>query len=133
MRVVLDTTVIVAAFAARGLSAEVFEVCLADHSIVLSEHILSEEAEKLIDKICLPQNIVQEIIDYPKEQAEIVNPEKIKESIYMDKDDIPIIGTALSGNTRFVITGDKDLLVLKKYKDKDIEIVTPRELWSRLK
>lgn len=133
MRVVLDTTVIVAAFAARGLSAEVFEVCLADHSIVLSEHILSEEAEKLIDKICLPQKIVQEIIDYPKEQAEIVNPEKIKESICMDKDDIPIIGTALSGNTRFVITGDKDLLVLKKYTDKDIEIVTPRELWSRLK
>ncbi|MCI2426382.1 PIN domain-containing protein [Candidatus Acetothermia bacterium] len=62
MRVVLDTNVIVAAFAARGLCAEVFEVCLTDHGIVLSEHILSEVAEKLIDKICLPPNIVQEII-----------------------------------------------------------------------
>jgi putative PIN family toxin of toxin-antitoxin system len=131
MRVVLDTSVIVAAFAARGLCAEVFEVCLADHSIVLSEHILSEVAEKLIDKICLPLNIVQEIIDYLREQVEIVNPEKIKESICRDKDDIPIIGTALSGNARFVITGDEDLLVLKKYKD--VEIVTPREFWSQLK
>jgi putative PIN family toxin of toxin-antitoxin system len=109
MIVVLDTNVIVAAFAARGLCAEVFEVCLTDHSIVLSEHILSEVAEKLIDKIRLPQNFVQEIINYLREQAEIVNPEEIKESICRDKDDIPIIGTALSGNVRLVITGDEDL------------------------
>lgn len=128
MRVVLDTNVIIAAFAARGLCAEVFEVCLTDHSIILSEHILSEVSEKLIDKIRLPQNFVQEIIDYLREQAEIVNPEEIKESICRDKDDIPIIGTALSGNVRFVITGDEDLLILKKYKD--IEIVTPRKFWG---
>ncbi|MFQ5721690.1 MAG: putative toxin-antitoxin system toxin component, PIN family [Candidatus Aminicenantales bacterium] len=131
MRVVLDTNVIVAAFAARGLCAEVFEVCLTGQRLVLSGYILSEVAEKLIDKISLLQNIVQEIIDFLKEQAEIVSPKKLDESICRDKKDIPIIGTALSGKARFVITGDEDLLILKKHKD--VDIITPRDFWSRLK
>jgi predicted nucleic acid-binding protein len=42
MRIVLDTNVIVAAFAARGLCADVFEVCLENHTIIISEFILSE-------------------------------------------------------------------------------------------
>ena len=54
MRVVLDTNVIIAAFATRGLSADVFELCLSDHTVIISEHILSEAHEKLIDKIAYP-------------------------------------------------------------------------------
>jgi uncharacterized protein len=129
--VVLDTNVIVAAFAARGLCAEVFEACLTDHSIIISEHILSEIKEKLIHKIYLPHSIVQDIMNYLREQAEIFTPEKIDESICRDKDDANIIGTALSGDAVFIITGDDDLLILTKCKD--VEIVTPREFWERLK
>jgi uncharacterized protein len=128
--VVLDTNVIVAAFAARGLCAEVFEACLTGHGIIINEHILSEIKDKLIHKIYLPHSIVQDIINYLREQAEIVTPEKINESICRDKDDANIIGTALSGDAVFIITGDYDLLILKKYKD--IEIVTPREFWESL-
>jgi len=131
MRVVLDTNVIVAAFAARGLCAGVLEACPTDHVIVISEYILSEIKEKLISKICLPQSIVQEIINYLRDEAEIFTPENINESVCRDKDDANIIGTAISGNAEFIITGDDDLLILKKYKD--IEIVTPREFWERLK
>jgi len=131
MKVVLDTNVIVSAFATRGLCADVFEVCLMSHAIVLSEYILSEVKEKLIDKINLPKNTVQEIIDYLREQAQIVNPKNIREPICKDKSDIPIIGTALSGNARFIITGDDDLLILKRYKD--VEILTLREFWNRLR
>ncbi|MBI4824143.1 MAG: putative toxin-antitoxin system toxin component, PIN family [Nitrospirae bacterium] len=131
MRVVLDTNVIISAFATRGLSAEVFEVCLTDHNIVISEHILSEVKEKLISKIRLPQGIVQDVIAYLREQAEICSPEEINSPLLRDKDDADIIGTALSGNVRFIITGDKDLLILKKYKG--IKIITPREFWNYLR
>lgn len=131
MRVVLDTNVIVAALAARGLCSEIFEICLTDHTIVTSEHILSEIKEKLVDKIRLPQRITQDIVNYLRNQAEVVVPEELNESICRDKDDLGIIGTALSGNARFIITGDEDLLILKKYKD--IEMVTPREFWERLR
>jgi putative PIN family toxin of toxin-antitoxin system len=87
MKVVLDTNVIVAAFATRGLCAEIFEVCLLDRIIVLSDFILSEVKEKLSNKIHLPHGIVHEIIDYLKGQAEIVNPEEVKVSACKDKDD----------------------------------------------
>jgi len=131
MRVVLDTTVIVAAFAARGLCAEVFEVCVSGHSIVLSEHILSETQDKLIKKVKLPKKAALAIIDYLRGIAEIVIPVLLDKSICRDKDDVIIIGTAISGLANFIITGDEDLLILKTYKD--VKIVTPRQFWSSLR
>jgi putative PIN family toxin of toxin-antitoxin system len=130
MRVVLDTNVIVAAFATKGLCSDIFEICLLDHSIIISEYILLEVKEKLIEKIHLTQSSVNDIVSYLRNQAEVVMPEELHESVCRDKDDINIIGTALSGNARFIITGDEDLLSLKKYKN--VEILTPREFWSKL-
>ena len=130
MRVVLDTNVIVAAFATKGLCSDIFEICLLDHSIIISEYIFLEVKEKLIEKIHLTQSSVNDIVSYLRNQAEVVMPEELHESVCRDKDDINIIGTALSGNARFIITGDEDLLSLKKYKN--VEILTPREFWSKL-
>jgi predicted nucleic acid-binding protein len=42
VKVVLDTNVLLAAFAARGLCEAVFEACPASHEIILSDHILGE-------------------------------------------------------------------------------------------
>jgi predicted nucleic acid-binding protein len=42
VKVVLDTNVLVAAFASHGLCEEVFEVCLTSHQIFVSKHILAE-------------------------------------------------------------------------------------------
>lgn len=131
MRVVLDTNVIVAAFATRGLCAEIFEVCLTGHSIIISEHILSEIQKTLIEKIHLPKGIVQNITGYLKNIAELFEPEQIDKSVCRDKNDNKIIGTAVSGNADFIITGDNDLLVLKKYRG--IAIIIPREFWTFLK
>ena len=131
MRVVLDSNVIIAAFAARGLCSEVFEVCLSGHSIVISEHILSEVKTSLTKKVRLPKSLVKDIIGYLRDETERVKPRELADSPCRDKDDNIIIGTALSGNAEFIITGDEDLLVLKNYKL--IDIVTPREFWSRLK
>jgi putative PIN family toxin of toxin-antitoxin system len=86
--------------------------------------------EKLIQKIRLPQAIVQNIITYLRDTSEIVQPEPINELVCRDKDDNFIIGTALGGKVKLIITGDKDLLSLEKYKG--IKIVTPREFWNLL-
>jgi len=40
MRVLLDTNVILAAFASRGLANAVFELCLEKHEIIISEYTL---------------------------------------------------------------------------------------------
>ncbi|MBI3755416.1 MAG: putative toxin-antitoxin system toxin component, PIN family [Deltaproteobacteria bacterium] len=131
MRVVLDTNVIIAAFAARGLCAEIFEVCLAEDAVIISEHILTEVQEKLVEKIHLPKDTVQSIIKYLRDTAELFEPEKVDKSACRDKDDIKIIGTALSGNAEFIITGDDDLLTLKEHEG--VKIITPRQYWDFLR
>ena len=111
-----------------------FEVCLSGHTVILSEHILSEMRRALDEalmKIKLPSDTVEAIIGYLKDTAEIVVPETLDSSICRDKSDIAIIGTAVRGNAGFIISGDEDLLSLKKYRG--IKIVNPREYWNILK
>lgn len=131
MKVVLDTNVIVAAFAARGLCAEILEVCLENHSIVISEHIVSEVKKNLVKKIRLPKKIARSIADYLRDVPEIVKPEPIDIPACRDKNDVAIIGTALQGNAEIIITGDDDLLILKTYQK--VKIMTPRGFWGFLK
>lgn len=131
MRVVLDTNVLIAAFAARGLCTEVFEVCLAGHTVVISEYILSETRENLTRKLLLPTRTVQEIIAYLRDIAEVVEPNALDAPVCRDKSDDPVIGTALSGEATFIITGDRDLLTLKEYRG--IKMVTPRDFWNNMK
>ncbi len=131
MRVVLDTNVIIAAFAARGLCAEIFEVCLAEDVVIISEHILTEVQNKLVEKIRLPKDTVQNIAKYLRDTAELFEPEKVDKAVCRDKDDIKVIGTALSGNAEFIITGDDDLLLLKEYKG--VKMITPRQYWDFLR
>jgi putative PIN family toxin of toxin-antitoxin system len=47
------------------------------------------------------------------------------EEISRDKDDDKILQCGLEGNVDFIITGDKDLLVLKEYKN--IKIIKPKD------
>ena len=42
MRVFLDTNVLLSAFAARGLCADVFRTVLAEHELITSEFVLGE-------------------------------------------------------------------------------------------
>lgn len=48
-----------------------------------------------------------------------------------DKDDIPILSTALNGNAELFVTGDKELLELKKIQS--MRIISPRKFWETLK
>ena len=131
MKIVLDTNVIIAAFATRGLCAELLEEYFKKCEIILSEYILSEVTQKFITKIRVPSVVAQEVSDFLREHTRIVEPETTEGSLLKDKEDLPIIGTALAGKAQFLITGDKELLRLQKYRN--IEILSPREFWERLK
>jgi putative PIN family toxin of toxin-antitoxin system len=131
VRVVLDTNVIVAAFATRGLCAEVFEVCLAGHTLVTSEYILAEVGRVLLKKVKLPKQIVHEVIAYLRQTAETVEPDPVDKSLCRDKNDLPVIGIAVKGNAACIVTGDAGLLELRKCCG--IDIITPREFWQRLR
>jgi putative PIN family toxin of toxin-antitoxin system len=131
LRIVFGTNVIVAAFAARGLCAEAFEVCVSGHTLVISEYILGEVREALFKKVKLPMQVVHEVVSYLRDTAEMVEPDSIDSLACRDKDDLPIIGTATKAKADFIVTGDADLLALKSFRG--VDIITPREFWNRLR
>jgi len=116
MRIVLDANVIVAAFAARGLCESVMEVCLSEHEIVLSEELLDEILKNLLQKIKLPSAVVDGIGELLREHANMLNPIPIAPGVCRDPDDVKVLSLALASKADCIVTGDKDLLVLKKFE-----------------
>jgi uncharacterized protein len=124
MKVVLDANVIIAAFAARGLCESIMEVCLNEHEIVLSDDLLEEIVRNLRQKIKLPLTIVDSIAELLREHATISIPVSLASNVCRDPDDVKILGLALGSNADYLVTGDKDLLVLRSFQG--IPILDPR-------
>ena len=124
MKIVLDANVIIAAFATRGLCESIMEVCLSEHEIVLSDDLFDEILRNLRLKIRLPENIVDNIGELLREYANISIPAPLASDVCRDPDDIKILGLAVASNADYIVTGDKDLLVLKSFQG--IPILNPR-------
>ena len=130
MKIVLDANVIIAAFAARGLCESIMEVCLSDHEILLCDELLEEILINLRLKIKLSTKIVDDIGDLLMEQVSMIDPVPLSPDICRDLDDIKVLGLAVAGSANCIVTGDKDLLILKEFQG--IPILTPRAFSSLL-
>lgn len=124
MKIVLDANVIIAAFAARGLCESIMEVCLSEHEILLCDELLEEILKNLRLKIKLSAQIVDDIGNLLMEQASMIDPTPLSPDICRDSDDVKILGLAVAASANCIITGDKDLLVLKEFQG--IPILSPR-------
>ena len=128
MKLLFDTNVIFSAFATHGLADSIFEYCLQQHAIVLSDHILGELEKSFLKKLKMPQDKIQAILSFLKEFCLIADLKKLKRNVCRDHEDDKILGLALNAGADFIITGDKELLGLKKFES--IAILTPREFWE---
>ncbi len=124
MKIVLDANVIIAAFAARGLCESIMEVCLSEHEIALSDDLLDEILRNLRDKIKLPKDVVNNIGAFLREHSNISIPSPLASDVCRDPDDIIILGLAVASNADYIVTGVKNLLVLKSFQG--IPILNPR-------
>jgi putative PIN family toxin of toxin-antitoxin system len=131
VKVVLDTNVLVAAFATRGLCEAVFEACLASHEIILSEHILGELHRHLRGKFKMPPRQVDATLAFLREHATVVRPAKVPASACRDRADLAVLGTALAAEADCLVTGDHDLLTLKRFQG--IPLLSPRAFHDRLR
>jgi putative PIN family toxin of toxin-antitoxin system len=129
VRVFLDTNVLVAAFATRGLCADVFRLVLAEHELLVSPALIEEVTRTLAKKIHVPDQVVREIVPFLRAAGLTVEgaPERPPIAV-RDPDDVVILGEALSGGADVLVTGDKDLLVLDQVGA--LRIVDPRGFWE---
>ena len=114
-----------------GFCAEILELCLYEHELVLCDDLISEVKRGLSDKIKIPQTIVREIILFLKDRSSLVEPELIPHHMCRYKNDLMILGTAKATQADVILTVDKDLLVLKHF-DKT-KILSPRQFWEYLR
>jgi uncharacterized protein len=128
MRVVVDANVAIAGVAARGLCEAVMELCLERHYLVLGEELLSEIEEKLRCKIKVPPAIIAEYVMVLRRNAQLLQPEAVGKDVCRDPDDLMVLGLVVPGKVDAIVTGDKDLLVIKSYKG--ARIMTPRGFWE---
>lgn len=128
MKIILDTNVIIAAFLSHGLCTLIFEICIDKHDIIISEHIIKELKKNFAKKIKLTEKRIKEIIEYLEEECILCDYKISNNAICRDKDDDEILALAKDNKVKYIVTGDNDLLILKKYEN--IEIITPRRFWE---
>ena len=131
MRIVLDTNVLLGAFTTRGLCEAVMAVCLEHNEIVISDFIMDELGRHLRGKFRMPAKRTEEILSFLREQGEVVKPETVESGACRDSKDLKILGTAVAGRADCLVTGDDDLLTLKKFRG--VAILSPREFYDRLR
>lgn len=128
MRILLDTNVLIAAFIARGVCHQLLEHCISHHDLVISGFILDEVREKLVVKFKYGAEVADETAKLLRSRMEIVSPAPLDKAVCRDADDDNILAAAAAGNCECIITGDKDLLVLKQFRG--IVILSPGEFQS---
>lgn len=95
IKVILDTNILISAIGFGGIPREIF----------------------LLPNLPNIENSINEsfLVVHPKESINIVR----------DKDDNRVLEAAVEGNCDFIITGDKDLLDLREFKN--IKIIAPAQ------
>ena len=131
MRVFLDTNVLVSAFAARGLCADLLRLVLGEHALLTGAVNLIELRRVLTERLAAPLETIA-LVERALSLAEIVpTPSEVLPIDVRDADDAWVLASAVAGDAAMLVTGDQDLLVLGAAAP--LPIVTPREAWIRLR
>jgi len=124
MKAVFDTNVLVAAFVTEGVCAKLLGRARQKQlDLVISPFILKEFENVLLKKLSASREQIRTATRLISEAAQIVSHESMVSGICRDPDDDQILSCALSAKADYLVTGDNDLLELKKFHG--IRILTP--------
>jgi putative PIN family toxin of toxin-antitoxin system len=128
MNVLLDANVLISAIAGRGLCEAVVEYCLEEHEIIVSDELLQDVRDKLLTKLKVSPTIVTEFCQLLKYNGKGISAVRVPANACRDPDDPHLLGLAEESQAAFLVSGDKDLLVLGHYQG--TRIVSPRQFWD---
>ncbi|MEP7346355.1 MAG: putative toxin-antitoxin system toxin component, PIN family [Gemmatimonadaceae bacterium] len=131
MKVFLDTNVLVSAFTARGLCADLFRYLLAEHEVLTGEVNVVELRRVLKDRFGAAPTQVAAVEGLLRDQTIIGKPHVASPVRVRDPDDEWVVASAIAGAAGMLVTGDKDLLSVASQSP--IAILAPREAWKRLR
>ena len=131
MRVFFDTNVLISAYTARGLSADLFRLVLGEREVLTGEVNLAEFRRILVRRFNVPPSETAVAERELREQTIIPKPSEPCEVRVRDDDDAWVLASAVAGNADILVTGDQDLLEVAGAAL--IPIVSPRDCWQTLR
>ena len=127
MKAVFDTNVLIAAFLTEGVCSKLLvRARKGECDLILSHDIIREFEKVLIKKFGLSRQEIYDVRAVLSEATkEIIHKVNPIDPVCRDKDDNKILACALAADADLLVTGDEDLLVMKKYGR--TRIISPRE------
>lgn len=130
IRVVPDTNIILSAIFWKGNSYEVIRRGLmGEYRLISSPEIIEEVRKKLEFKFGFPEERIEQQTQILLHYFEIIDPNR-KVDVVRDKNDNKIVACAADAQAQFIVTGDKDLLILKNFES--VQVITPRQFLSHV-
>ena len=131
MKVFFDTNVLVSAYAARGISADLVRYVLVEHELLTGEVNLEELSRVLGGRFGVPAERLDAIESELRAETIVPRPAEPAEIPVGDPDDRWVLASALASDADLLVTGDRDLLAVADQVS--IPIVDPRGCWERLR
>jgi hypothetical protein len=131
MRIVLDTNVWISAWLWGGIPSQILILCQEQRVMIFASPALLQEFEKTLSrpkfqkKIKSLNSTVSDVVNKTRELITLCSTISVDVPELRDRDDLIILGTAQASQAEVIITGDRDLLVLKSFNG--IPILTPQD------
>ena len=123
-RICLDSNVLVAAFVARGLCADLLKLVVSEYDLVIPEVVAGEVRRVLTTKLKASQTALS-AAEAVLERCEIVPAGNLPSPLSLrDPDDERVLADAISADAEVLVSGDQDLLVVAEASP--IRILSPR-------
>ena len=130
MKVFLDTNVLASAATTRGLCADVLREVFASQELFISDQVLIELKRVLRLKFGVSQELIDEFTELLERESISAQPGELPRIELRDSDDLGILGAAISAEADVLVTGDQELLELKRVSN--LEVLSPRQFWEKL-
>jgi len=131
MRVFFDAHVLVSAFTARGLCADLFKGTITSCTLVTSDPLLAELRRILSDKFGATPKDLDEVMGVVEEDADKAPVGDRLDIRIKERDDIRILSSAIHGKADNFVTGYKEVLALGNLGT--MRILSPRDFWAVLR
>ena len=137
MRVVADTNVVVSGLLWQGPSRQLLNAArqgtleLFTSGALLAELEEVLQREKFIQRLTAAQVLPRDLVTGFAALATIVQPAHVARVVIRDPDDDEVIACAVTAAAANIVSGDRDLLALKRHHE--IEIVRVAEFIARIR
>jgi uncharacterized protein len=135
-RTVPDTNIIISGLLWRGNPRRILDAARDGIIELFTSPVLLEELEdvlareKFLARLTAANVTVQDLVTGYSALATVIEAEAIEPVILVDPDDDAVLACALAADAEVIVSGDSDLLDLKKHKD--IGILTATEFLVEL-